>query len=279
MKQYLDLLRDVLENGEMRNDRTGTGTLSVFGRQLRFDLRDGFPLLTTKKVNFKAIVAELLWFLSGSTNIKYLNDCGVHIWDAWADKDGNLGPIYGQLWRRWPYYKVHHTPMNGDFDYKYIEIDQIKNVIESIKKDPFSRRHIISTWHPGELENQRLPCCHGIVIQLDVSASGKLSCSFYCRSQDFFIGTSFNLASYALLTHMMAQVCNLEVGDLIWSAGSVHLYLNHIEQVKLQLTREARALPKLILNSEIKNIDDFKFEDIKLEGYAPHPVIKAPISV
>lgn len=275
MKQYLELLKDVLENGEEREERTGTGTISVFGRQIRFDLRQGFPLVTTKKINLKAVVHELLWFLKGGTNIKYLNDNGVHIWDAWADENGDLGPIYGSQWRNWITYEY----IGGSDFHDGDPIDQIANVIKSLKENPTSRRHIVATWNVAEIDNMRLPPCHGIAIQFYVSNKKELSCQMYQRSNDLFLGNPFNTASYAILVHMIAQVCNLNVGELIITIGDAHIYKDHIEQVKLQLTRTPHDLPKLVLNKEIKNIDDFTFDDIKIENYQHDPVIKGKISV
>jgi len=264
MKQYLDLLDHVLTSGVKKSDRTGTGTISVFGYQMRFDLFKGFPLLTTKKLHTKSILYELLWFLQGGTNVKYLNDHGVSIWNEWADQNGNLGPIYGYQWRSWP------TP-DGQ------EIDQISNVIASIKNDPDSRRHIVSAWNVGELDNMALPPCH-IFFQFYV-AEGKLSCQLYQRSADIFLGVPFNIASYAYLLQMMAQVTGLQPGELIHTLGDAHIYLNHVEQVMLQLTRDPRKLPKLKINPDVKSIFDFKFEDFTIENYDPHPHIKGEISV
>ena len=264
MKQYLDLLDHVLTSGVKKSDRTGTGTISVFGYQMRFDLFKGFPLLTTKKLHTKSILYELLWFLQGGTNVKYLNDHGVSIWNEWADQNGNLGPIYGYQWRSWP------TP-DGQ------EIDQISNVIASIKTDPDSRRHIVSAWNVGELDNMALPPCH-IFFQFYV-AEGKLSCQLYQRSADIFLGVPFNIASYAYLLQMMAQVTGLQPGELIHTLGDAHIYLNHVEQVMLQLTRDPRKLPKLKINPDVKSIFDFKFEDFTIENYDPHPHIKGEISV
>jgi len=266
MKQYLELLKYVYENGKERKDRTGVGTKSIFGYQLRIDLREGFPLLTTKKVHFKSIVYELLWFLRGDTNIKYLNKHGVTIWDEWADKNGNLGPIYGHQWRKWET-KDGRT------------IDQISNVIEEIKKNPTSRRLIVSAWNVGDLDKMALPPCH-VLFQFYVDTDNRtLSCHLYQRSADLFLGVPFNIASYSLLTHMIAHVCDLTPAEFIHSFGDVHLYLNHLEQAKLQLSREPRPLPKIVLNKEIKNIFDFKYEDIQLIDYNPHPPIPAPIAV
>ncbi len=264
MKQYLALLQHVMENGVRKMDRTGTGTLSVFGYQMRFDLNEGFPLLTTKKLHTRSIFYELLWFLKGDTNIKFLHDNKVTIWDEWADKDGNLGPIYGYQWRSWPAPDGRH-------------IDQISQLIEQIKNNPDSRRLIVSAWNVGDLDKMALPPCH-ILFQFYV-AEGKLSCQLYQRSADIFLGVPFNIASYALLTHMVAQVCDLQVGEFIHTLGDAHIYLNHIEQVKLQLTREPRKLPMLKLNPQVKNIFDFKFEDIEIIGYDPHPHIKGDVAV
>lgn len=264
MKQYLDLLDHVLTNGVKKSDRTGTGTISVFGYQMRFDMADGFPLLTTKKLHTKSILHELLWFLQGNTNIKYLNEKGVTIWNEWADKNGNLGPIYGYQWRSWP-------ASDGQ------TIDQISQVIDSIQNNPDSRRHIVSAWNVGELDNMALPPCH-ILFQFYV-AEGKLSCQLYQRSADIFLGVPFNIASYAFLLHMFAQVTGLQPGEFIHTLGDAHIYLNHVEQVMLQLTREPRALPKLCINPDVKSIFDFKYEDFAIENYDPHPHIRGEISV
>jgi thymidylate synthase len=264
MKQYLELLDHVLKTGTEKKDRTGTGTVSVFGYQMRFNLEDGFPLLTTKKLHLKSIIYELLWFISGDTNTKYLNDNGVRIWNEWADKDGNLGPIYGFQWRSWP-----------SEDGK--KIDQLENVISSIKKSPDSRRHIISAWNVGELDKMALSPCH-ILFQFYV-AGGRLSCQLYQRSADIFIGVPFNIASYALLTFMVAQVTGLKPGDFVHTLGDAHIYLNHIEQVKLQLTREPYNLPVMSLNREISDITRFRYEDFTLSDYVAHPHIKGDISV
>jgi thymidylate synthase len=264
MKQYLDLLDHVLNNGTPKGDRTGTGTISVFGYQMRFNLEKGFPLLTTKKLHVKSIIHELLWFIAGETNIKYLNDNGVRIWNEWADKDGNLGPIYGYQWRSWP-------AAGGR------KIDQLLDVVSSIKKSPDSRRHIVSTWNVGDLEKMALPPCH-VMFQFYV-AGGKLSCQLYQRSCDIFIGVPFNIASYALLTLMVAQVTGLKPGDFVHTLGDAHIYKNHIEQVKLQLTREPYPLPKMIINPEVNDILKFRFEDFTLTDYTAHPHIKGDISV
>lgn len=257
-------MQHVLEQGATKTDRTGTGTVSVFGYQMRYNLKDGFPLLTTKKLHTKSIIHELLWFLKGETNIAYLKENGVRIWDEWADENGNLGPVYGSQWRSWP------TPDGG-------HIDQITQVIEMIKKTPDSRRLIVSAWNVAEINNMKLPPCHAF-FQFYV-ANGKLSCQLYQRSADIFLGVPFNIASYAILTHMVAQVCNLEVGDFVHTLGDAHLYSNHIEQAKLQLSRDFRKLPTLKMNKEVKNIFDFKFEDFTIEGYEPHPHIKAEVAV
>lgn len=264
MKQYLNLLETILNEGTEKSDRTGTGTISRFGHQMRFDLNEGFPVVTTKKLHLKSIIHELLWFLAGDTNIKYLTDNGVRIWNEWADPDGNLGHIYGYQWRSWP------TP-----DGKHI--DQISQVIDSIKNNPDSRRHIVSAWNVGELDNMNLPPCH-VLFQFYV-ADDKLSCQLYQRSADVFLGVPFNIASYALLTLMVAQVTGLQPGDFVHTFGDVHIYSNHIEQVKLQLTREPFPLPQMKINPDIKNIFDFKFEDFELIGYRAHPHIKGDVAV
>jgi thymidylate synthase len=264
MKQYHDLMQHVLDKGATKTDRTGTGTISVFGYQMRFDLQEGFPMMTTKKVHLKSILHELLWFLKGDTNIKYLKDNGVSIWDEWADENGNLGPVYGSQWRSWPAADGRH-------------IDQITQVINQIKNTPDSRRMIVSAWNVGEIDKMKLPPCHAF-FQFYV-ADGKLSCQLYQRSADIFLGVPFNIASYAMLTMMVAQVCNLEAGEFIHTLGDAHLYSNHIEQAKLQLSRDFRKLPTLKINPEVKNIFDFKFEDFTLEGYDPHPHIKAAVAV
>ena len=264
MKQYLGLLSDVIKNGNLKEDRTGTGTLSVFGRQMRFNLSEGFPLVTTKKVHLRSIIYELLWFLNGDTNIKYLNDNKVSIWDEWADSDGNLGPIYGYQWRSWP------TP-------KGESLDQIKILMENLIKNPNSRRHIVSAWNPADVENMALPPCH-CLFQFYVS-NGLLSCQLYQRSADIFLGVPFNIASYSLLTMMIAHILGLKPGEFIHSFGDAHLYLNHIDQAKLQLSRETRILPKLIISKNAKDIFSFQYEDFKLSEYYPHPHIKASVSV
>jgi thymidylate synthase len=264
MKQYLDLLDHVLKTGVEKKDRTGTGTISVFGYQMRFNLGEGFPAITTKKLHLKSIMHELLWFISGGTNIKYLTDNGVKIWNEWADKDGNLGPVYGSQWRSWP-------AAGGR------KIDQLANVIESIKKSPDSRRHIVNAWNAGELDKMALPPCH-ILFQFYV-AGDRLSCQLYQRSCDIFLGVPFNIASYALLTMMVAQVTGFKPGEFIHTLGDAHIYLNHIEQVKLQLTREPYPLPKMIINPEVDDIFKFRFEDFSLTGYKAHPHIKGDISI
>ncbi len=264
MKQYLHLLETILKEGTVKSDRTGTGTISRFGHQMRFDLSEGFPVVTTKKLHLKSIIHELLWFLAGDTNIKYLTDNGVRIWNEWADPDGNLGHIYGYQWRSWPTPDGRH-------------IDQITQVIDSIKNKPDSRRHIVSAWNVGELDKMNLPPCH-VLFQFYV-ADGKLSCQLYQRSADVFLGVPFNIASYALLTLMVAQVTGLQPGDFVHTFGDVHIYSNHIEQVKLQLTREPFPLPQMKINPEIKNIFDFKFEDFELIGYQAHPHIKGEVAV
>lgn len=264
MKQYLDFMRHVRDNGVWKDDRTGTGTWSVFGYQMRFDLSEGFPLVTTKKVHLCSIIHELLWFLSGDTNIKYLKDNNVTIWDEWADENGDLGPVYGYQWRSWPTAEGQH-------------IDQISQLIEQIKNNPDSRRLIVSAWNVGEIDKMALPPCH-CFFQFYV-VDGKLSCQLYQRSADIFLGVPFNIASYALLTMMIAQVCGLKVGDFIHTLGDAHLYSNHMEQTKLQLSREPRALPTMKLNPGITNLFDFKIEDFELIDYNPHPRIKAPVAV
>ena len=264
MKAYLDLMRHVFENGTDKSDRTGTGTRSVFGYQMRFDLSQGFPLLTTKKLHLRSIIHELLWFLKGDTNIKDLKDNDVSIWDEWADENGDLGPVYGYQWRSWPAPDGRH-------------IDQIANVVEQIKKNPDSRRLIVSAWNPALVDEMALPPCHAL-FQFYV-ANGKLSCQLYQRSADIFLGVPFNIASYALLTMMIAQVCGLEAGEFIHTLGDAHLYSNHFEQAKLQLSRDTRTLPVMKINPEVKDLFAFKFEDFELEGYDPHPHIKAAVAV
>ncbi|GGF15657.1 thymidylate synthase [Youhaiella tibetensis] len=264
MKAYQQLLRDILEKGTDKSDRTGTGTRSLFGYQMRFDLSEGFPLLTTKKLHIKSIVYELLWFLRGDTNVRWLQERGVRIWDEWADENGDLGPVYGSQWRSWPAPDGRH-------------IDQIANVVHSIRTKPDSRRHIVSAWNPAEVDEMALPPCH-CLFQFYV-ANGKLSCQLYQRSADTFLGVPFNIASYALFTHMMAQVTGLEVGDFVHSFGDVHLYSNHFEQARLQLEREPRPLPKLTLNPDVKALEAFTFEDFTITGYDPHPHIKAEVAV
>ncbi len=257
-------MKEILEKGATKTDRTGTGTLSVFGRQLRFNLADGFPLITTKKLHLRSIIYELLWFLRGDTNIKYLKDHGVSIWDEWADENGDLGPVYGSQWRSWP------TPDGKG-------IDQIKNVIDQIRNKPDSRRHIVSAWNPAEVDSMALPPCHAL-FQFYV-ADGKLSCQLYQRSADYFLGVPFNIASYALLVHMFAQQCDLEPGEFVWTGGDVHLYSNHLEQVKLQLSRTPYPLPQLVIKRKPSSIFEYAFEDFEIVNYQSHPSIKAPIAV
>jgi len=264
MKQYHDLLNHVLTQGNKKEDRTGTGTISVFGYQMRFNLAEGFPLLTTKKVHLKSIIHELLWFLKGSTNIAYLKEHGVTIWDEWADENGNLGPVYGYQWRNWPKPDGTH-------------IDQIAQVINQIKNNPDSRRLIVSAWNVADVDRMKLPPCHAF-FQFYV-ADGKLSCQLYQRSADIFLGVPFNIASYAILTMMVAQVCELKLGDFVHTLGDAHIYLNHMDQVKEQLSRAPRTLPVMKLNPEVKDIFGFKFEDFTLENYDPYPAIKAPVAV
>ena len=264
MNQYLTLLEHVKQNGQKKEDRTGTGTMSVFGYQMRFNLNEGFPLLTTKKVHLKSVIYELLWFLSGDTNIKFLKDNGVSIWDEWADENGNLGPVYGHQWRSWPTSEGR-------------EIDQISNIINQIKKTPDSRRLIVSAWNVGEINKMKLPPCH-CFFQFYV-ADGRLSCQLYQRSADIFLGVPFNIASYALLTQMIAHVCGLECGEFIHTLGDAHIYTNHIDQVNEQLRRKPKKLPQIKINPSVKNIFDFKYEDFSLEGYDPYPLIKAPVAV
>jgi thymidylate synthase len=264
MKQYLDLLDHILQHGVEKSDRTGTGTISVFGYQMRFDLQAGFPLMTTKKLHLKSIIYELLWFLNGETNIEYLQDHGVRIWNEWADQDGELGPVYGAQWRAW-------RSVDGD------KIDQISQVIDSIKQNPNSRRHIVSAWNVAEIDKMALPPCH-LLFQFYVG-DGKLSCQLYQRSADVFLGVPFNIASYALLTQMVAQVCDLAPGDFVHTLGDAHLYLNHLEQARLQLTRQPLPLPQMKINPEIEDIFSFQYDDFELINYQSHPHIKAPISV
>lgn len=264
MKQYLDLCKHVLEHGVKKDDRTGTGTISTFGYQMRFDLKEGFPLLTTKKLHLKSIIHELIWFLNGDTNVNYLQEHGVRIWNEWADENGNLGPVYGHQWRSW-------TSSNGEI------VDQISNLIHQIKTNPDSRRLIVSAWNVGDIEKMALPPCH-CLFQFHV-ADGKLSCQLYQRSADIFLGVPFNISSYALLTYMIAQVCDLEPGEFIHTLGDAHIYNNHLDQVRLQLTREPYPLPKMKINPEVKDIFGFKFEDFELVEYVAHPHIKGEVSV
>lgn len=264
MKQYLELMQHVLDHGHGKTDRTGTGTLSVFGWQMRFDLAQGFPLMTTKKLHTRSIIHELLWFLQGDTNIRYLKENGVSIWDEWADANGDLGPVYGKQWRRW-------EAADGR------SIDQIAKLIDGLKHNPDSRRHIVSAWNPGEVEGMALPPCHAL-FQFYV-AGGRLSCQLYQRSADIFLGVPFNIASYALLTMMVAQVCDLEPGDFVWTGGDCHLYLNHLDQAREQLSREPRPLPTMRMDPTVRDIFDFRFDHFTLEGYDPHPHIKAPVAV
>ncbi|MEJ2879912.1 thymidylate synthase [Pedobacter sp. GR22-6] len=264
MKQYLELMQHVLDQGTQKHDRTGTGTISVFGYQMRFNLQEGFPMVTTKKLHLKSIIHELIWFLSGDTNIKYLKDNGVRIWDEWADENGDLGPVYGSQWRSWP------KPDGG-------HIDQISKIVDTIKNNPDSRRIIVSAWNVAEVDNMALPPCHAF-FQFYV-ADGKLSCQLYQRSADIFLGVPFNIASYALLTMMVAQVCGLQYGDFIHTLGDAHLYNNHIEQAKLQLSRDARKLPQMEIKPGVKDIFSFKFEDFTLQDYDPHPHIKGAVAV
>ena len=268
MKQYLDLLQRILDEGVEKGDRTGTGTLSVFGHQMRFNLEEGFPLLTTKKLHLKSIIYELLWFLNGDTNVRYLQDNGVRIWNEWADENGELGPVYGKQWRAFE---------TLDKDGNRVVVDQIQEIVNQLKSNPDSRRMLVCAWHPGQTDYMALPPCH-TMFQFYV-ANGKLSLQLYQRSADTFLGVPFNIASYALLDMMMAQVCGLKPGEFIHTTGDTHLYLNHIEQAKLQLTREPRPLPRMIINPDVKSIFDFKYEDFQLEGYDPHPHIKAEVSV
>ena len=264
MQAYLDLMRHVLQHGQQKSDRTGTGTLSVFGWQMRFDLAAGFPLLTTKKLHTRSIIHELLWFLRGDTNIRYLKDNGVSIWDDWADANGELGPVYGHQWRHWP------APGGK-------EIDQITQLIAGLKQNPDSRRHIVSAWNPADIPRMKLPPCHAL-FQFHV-ADGKLSCLLYQRSADIFLGVPFNIASYALFTLMVAQVCRYQPGEFIWTGGDCHLYSNHLDQTQVQLAREPRALPTMTLNPAVQDVFAFRFEDFTLSGYDPHPHIAAPVAV
>lgn len=262
---YLELLRTALERGEERKDRTGVGTKSLFGAQVRYDLREGFPVLTTKKLHLRSIIHELLWFLKGDTNIRYLKENQVRIWDEWADENGDLGPVYGKQWRRW-------EAGNGRI------VDQISKLIESLKNNPQSRRHLVSAWNPGEVDQMALPPCH-CLFQFYVHNDGSLSCQLYQRSADLFLGVPFNVASYSLLTLMLAQVCGLKPGSFVHTMGDAHLYLNHVEQAKLQLSREPKTFPQMKLNPEVKSLFDFRFEDFELVGYDPHPAIKAEVAV
>ncbi len=264
MQAYLDLMQRILDEGAVKGDRTGTGTRSVFGHQMRFDLREGFPLVTTKKIHLKSVIGELIWFISGDTNTGYLRDNGISIWDEWSDENGDLGPVYGHQWRSWP------TPDGHT-------IDQLARVIEQLRADPDSRRHIVSAWNVADLDAMALAPCHAF-FQFYV-ADGRLSCQLYQRSADVFLGVPFNIASYALLTHMVAQVAGLEVGDFVHTLGDAHLYVNHLDQAREQLTREPRALPELWLDPAVTSIDDFTLDSVKVSGYDPHPLIKAPIAI
>lgn len=264
MKQYLHLMQEILQTGTHKGDRTGTGTLSVFGRQLRFDLSEGFPLVTTKKLHLRSIIYELLWFLNGDTNIKFLKDNGVSIWDEWADENGDLGPVYGHQWRSWPAPDGRH-------------IDQISQVISQIRSKPDSRRHIVTAWNPSEVDKMALPPCHAL-FQFYV-ADNRLSCQLYQRSADYFLGVPFNIASYALLTHMFAQQCNLQPGEFVWTGGDVHIYSNHVEQAQLQLSREPYPLPRLLIKRRPETIFEYRYGDFEIVNYQAHPSIKAPIAV
>lgn len=281
MRQYLDLMQDILDNGVQKGDRTGTGTLSVFGRQMRFNLQDGFPLVTTKKTHMKAITYELLWFMSGGTNIKFLNDNDVHIWDEWADEGGDIGPGYGKQWRSWPVPCIQEAYAAG---YEWVDehmylkgFDQLAESLDTLKRNPNCRRNVVSAWNVADIPEMRLPPCH-LLFQWYV-ADNKLSCQLYQRSCDFFLGVPFNIASYALLTSMMAQMAGLELGEFIWTGGDVHLYNNHLDQARLQLSRDTRPLPKLELTDRGQGLDDWEYDDIAVVGYDPHPGIKAKVSV